>query len=243
MIPRITAAVEKNELVIFAGAGISKYLGLPNWKELVIAIYKNVIQIDDEKETLLPAIKSNQLPLLDALELINSYKKEAYTTLKESIDVKLEQPSIHELIWKISPKIITTNYDKGFEKANNLISAIVPDYNFELATLKNQKSFLLKIHGSIENVESCVLFKEDFEKIYKNESLAKSVFEDLIIHNTILFLGFSMSDPYISEIFEYLHSHYFLLLILIGMKRVTIHIMMDPCCVLPSWAWEVMAPV
>jgi ATP/maltotriose-dependent transcriptional regulator MalT len=196
---------QKNDtgLVIFAGAGISKYLGLPDWKQLVIELYKEINSKYGEKSILLQALESNDLPLLIALDLIKEHKKDIYPLLKKLISVPLSQTALHDKLWKLSSKIITTNYDKAFETSNPSVSAAISGFDYELATLKQQDKFLLKIHGTIDNVENCVLFKEDFDNTYQTDNLIKTVFEDLITHQTFLFIGFSFNDPYIQKIFEY----------------------------------------
>jgi tetratricopeptide (TPR) repeat protein len=205
-------AVREKEPILFIGAGFSRCLDLPDWKELVLEIIdlceKNEVIKQGNKEL----VNTNRKDLLLAFDEYEKDKRDIYA---EIIKKKLQIPDNHdglkrvEKLWKISDKIITTNYDKALEITGKKNKATIENNaNFELASLQNETNYVLNLHGSIDNAESCVLFTSDYKKIYDGDTLVKNVFENIIKNNTLIFIGFSMTDPYVNTIFEKINSIY-----------------------------------
>lgn len=80
IINKLRKAREENRLVLFVGAGISQYLELPNWKELIIEFCKKIGETADPSIiTLIPVIESDVISLLNALEIIKPHKATVYS--------------------------------------------------------------------------------------------------------------------------------------------------------------------
>lgn len=118
----------------------------------------------------------------------------------------------HKLYWEISTKIVTTNYDQIIEnnKPDDREIEIFSNEN-EFQTLKAQKDdakFLYKIHGDFKNPETIILFESDYKSIYSNNNANNNALGDFFKNKTFLFLGFSLSDPFINELFTKIKSLY-----------------------------------
>lgn len=205
---QIIDAIESNKLILFIGAGFSQPLGFPSWDGLISLILKELALEDDKYKKLDEVLCSGIFSALEILDKIKDKKRKVYEVLDREIDIKLDNLDLdlHRKLGEISSKIITTNYDKLLDNITSL-KKVVSDNTFHIADLQNKDNFLLKLHGCIENPEKCVLFQEDYEKLY-GDTAAIDKLKNLISDHTILFIGFSMSDEYVKKQFEYIHKIY-----------------------------------
>ncbi|MCG2652005.1 SIR2 family protein [Alloprevotella tannerae] len=209
-------AIGKDELVLFIGAGLSwdlkntegKTLG--GWKEMVSSILsflkdKEYITAEEQQscEKLGPidALKELKKKGIDK-NIVGDFIKR-YFTLGEENNLSLQED-----LFKLSTKIITTNYDRAFEIAADELNnnKAYKTRNYEISRLKKAPVFLLKLHGCIEHIDSMVLFPSDYEELYKSKSQdAKHVLQalrNLIFNKTFLFIGTGLGDHQINSIFK-----------------------------------------
>ncbi|MBE8726795.1 SIR2 family protein [Flavobacterium hungaricum] len=218
---KLEDAIKNNSLVIFVGAGCSMPLGMPSWKNLVEDILNHLdkkygLTSDTNFKNILNGVKNNSKSLLDALNKIENdsdngiifkIKTQEFINYQiEEISKKLpEQSNIHSLLWEISNKIITTNYDKILEKyIPKSISPKIFDNSNAFQSLKSQSDnaeFLYKIHGDYEDPKSIILFESDYKNIYKNENYNADTLATYFKEKTLLFIGFSLTDPFVNDLF------------------------------------------
>jgi len=209
-------AIEKDELVLFIGAGLSWNLKntagntLGGWEDMV----SSILSFLKDKEY----ITTEEQQSYDKLEPIGALKKledkgisrreigdflKHYFTLKKS-----KKLPIHKKAFRLSTKIITTNYDRAFEIAFPELQEIkaYKTKDYELNKLKKDPIFLFKLHGCIEHIDSMVLFPSDYDKLYKSTGReaehALYALRNLIFNKTFLFIGTGMGDPQITSFFE-----------------------------------------
>ena len=195
-------AIEKDELVLFIGAGLSwdlkntegKTLG--GWKEMVSSILSFL-----KDEAYITAEEQQSCEKLGPIDALKKLKKKGidknivgdsikrYFTLGEENNLSLQKD-----LFKLSTKIITTNYDRAFEIAADELNnnKAYKTRNYEISRLKKAPVFLFKLHGCIEHIDSMVLFPSDYEDLYKSKSQdAKHVLQalrNLIFNKTFLFI-------------------------------------------------------
>ncbi|RLK03330.1 SIR2 family protein [Tenacibaculum discolor] len=212
---KLEEAILKNELIIFVGAGVSIPFGFPNWTNLVIDILKELNEEDTKGLDLDYHIRKGKdldvFEVLDDLErkkFKSKVKKLLYNKIKE-VEIEGKDFTKIEKLWRISDKIITTNYDGVLEKKKpNNIDAF-PNFNeFQQAKSLNGNPFLYKIHGDIINPDGCVLFNSDYESLYKNTSSDLNTLKTFVSTKTILFIGFSFDDKFIQKQFSYINELY-----------------------------------
>lgn len=201
----IKKAIEDNTLVFFIGSGTSIPLGFPDWNNLIIEILNRLSYDDPDLKDFIPLLSKNRMTAIEVLEKIKNNKKEIYEIMQKRFLVSVEDKklNIHKKLWQITDKIITTNYDTALESANSKITPTVYTYSFETSQLTKKSEYLLKLHGSIEDANQCILFEEDYKKLYNQDE--KSVLfqlKKIMTDSTIIFLGFSLQDPYVCNIFE-----------------------------------------
>lgn len=213
-------AIRDNKLVLFIGAGASISLKLPSWKNLVLGILEKLdldfseisdLNFSNLKNSLNSGFRS-PLDILNKLENDSNsgalYKTKAkeyvYSVFNEINTSHSLDSELHKLLWELSQKIITTNYDQILEanQPNRTID-VFENANSFLARKSQQddSKFLYKIHGDFKNPDSIVLFKSDYETIYAQQTSNSDALGDFFKNKTFLFLGFSLSDPFINDLF------------------------------------------
>lgn len=199
-------AIKENKVIVFVGAGLSKAAGLPLWKEIVISILESpkVKKGEYFKQALNNGIIS-PLYVLDAIKQEN--KKDIYSVFEELTSKEVEC-SLHKNAALISRRIVTTNYDNLLE-ANTKIKALDTSSAFNLQKLDDIEEFILKIHGSCDSIDNAVIFTSDYEKLYGTEAgLTKFQLQKLVSSYSCLFVGFSLTDNYVVELFNSLNKLY-----------------------------------
>lgn len=210
---KIKDAIENDKLVFFIGSGASVPLGFPTWNDLVIEILENLSTDNPSRKNLIPVLQDNTFTAIEILEKIKSDKLDIYEIVKHKFsahyNIDDEILNRHKKFWNITNKIITTNYDLILESANPNIIPTVHTQSFEITQLTKKNEYLLKLHGSIQDVANCILFEENYQNLYntgENSVLfqLKKIFTDY----TIIFLGFSLQDPYVCNIFGNMNKIY-----------------------------------
>ncbi len=186
-ISRIKQAIESDQLVVFAGAGISKDSGIPLWSELIKSIKGQLNEKIQDKD-----------PLKIAQILYNEKGEKEYNDIVEDLIFKNagKYNPIHEAIFDLNPQhIITTNYDYYFED-------IMEDKGFPFSLVSKDidlpyakhKSLLIKYHGDFKNKN--IVFKEnDYLEFSKNNTLKETYVKSLFSNKVILFVGYGVGDP------------------------------------------------
>ncbi|ELY2017071.1 SIR2 family protein, partial [Flavobacterium psychrophilum] len=225
---KLEEAINSNNLVFFIGAGCSMSLNFPSWKELIESILQELTvkygtTSDVNFQNILNGVKSDTKTLFEALNLIERDAKHGSTyktKSKEIVNIKIENISknfpknskVHSLLWNISTKIITTNYDKAIEfyKPENISPKIFDNINTfqSLKSQLNDAQFLYKIHGDNDNPDSVILFESDYENIYKSGNPNHDALSTFFKDKTILFIGFSLKDPFVNDLFTNIKKIY-----------------------------------
>lgn len=199
---KIQEAIQNNNLVIFVGSGLSLRFNLPNWGKLVSDI---ITRIDKEEfNVFLPVLKIGAMKPIEVLDKLHSEHNEIRKYIKDNFGITNGDLKTHQKLLELSGKIITTNYDNSFEKASN--DTIIPTIYTSLFNLseinKNNSNFIFKLHGSYTEPDNCIIFTDDYNSLYSDDSAAKEKLKSIFTEKIILFIGFSFSDPDINLIFE-----------------------------------------
>ena len=208
-------AIEKDELVLFIGSGLSRKLkntegALGGWKEMVSSMLsylkdKEYITAEEQQSyDKLEPIKALQRLENKGIdrEKVRDFLQDYFTLGKEN-----EFP-LQEKLYSLSTKIITTNYDLAFEEAIEKLDKekAYKGQNKKLSKLLADPVFLFKLHGCIEDINSMVLFPSDYRKLYNSKgqdaALTLLVFKFLIFSKTFLFIGAGMDEHQIINFFE-----------------------------------------
>lgn len=185
---------QDNKLVLFIGAGFSKFsetelVKIPTWSELISEL-KDDLGLSEESDFL----KIAQLYYLKYGQ--NSYVKKIKSTIRD-----LDPSLFHKMLFELNPHyIITTNWDGLLEKtaqdiglAYDLVSSDV-----DLAQSNLDKK-IIKMHGDFR--QNNFVFKEDdYLQYSQNFPLIENFIKGIFSTNTVVFLGYSYSDYDLKQI-------------------------------------------
>lgn len=206
---RIKDAIFNNNLVVFAGSGLSNKFNLPTWNKLVEEV---ILSIDkNDYNLLIPVLKAGFMEPIEVLQKIKPEHSVIKKYIKDNFNITSGDFETHKNLLKLSNgQIITTNYDNAFEKAsNNTITPTIHTDSFNVSEInKSDTPYIFKLHGSYKEPSNCIIFEEDYIKMYKSNNGAVEKMKTIFSEKTILFLGFSFSDPDINLIFENLDKAY-----------------------------------
>lgn len=186
-----------NKLIIFVGAGASIDSKLPTWNDLIRNFSK---ELGLEKKEL------DNEELLDIPEkYYKKFGKVPYYRILEDIFKKEFQPnSIHKALEKLEVNyVITTNFDTLIEDVlNENYDYDIVKKDEDLAHTSSSK-MIIKMHGDLDN-KNIILKKSDFKNYEEKFPLVSTFIKGLFTTNTILFIGYSLSDPNVQYIISWI---------------------------------------
>ncbi|WP_281631467.1 SIR2 family protein [Flavobacterium luteolum] len=198
---RIFELIRKEEVVLFAGAGMSRYAGFPSGGELADILHKNLsddIKGDVEHTWNLPK-------LCEDIFLLQGNKSYLIDTLKQEFKKKPKTTETHKLLAGIPHfrTIITTNYDTLIELENDRIEVIRTSIDY--ASAKKDEQMLFKIHSDFSDIENIILTSSDYLNYFTQQS-ESTVFwnavKDRLASNHILFIGYSLDDLNVQDMIK-----------------------------------------
>ena len=185
-------ALRSNQLVVFAGAGVSipQPAGLPTFRQLAEAVALgsgDTLEKDEPEDRFLGRLahKGQQIHLQAAQEL----QKNAPKPTNLHSDLTALYPTLDSL------RIVTTNFDTLFESAAKAKFEALPEV-FRAPALPLGRDFngIVHVHGSIDSPKDMVLTDADFGRAYLTEGWVTSFLLNLFETFTVLFVGYGHND-------------------------------------------------
>ena len=204
---KIKENIEKGNVVIFAGAGISKDspANIPDWNKYNNLLINEIGRLGSdylgEPENILGEESySHVLSLTSLSDFIFDYiAGDAYFPLLKILDGA--QPNSHHLLLASLAKakkikaIVTTNFDTLIEKAFNIKDVTYEVYHdsnsFKIEDNPNLFP-IYKIHGSVTNTNDAIDTVTQKVKGLSNDK--EAVLKHLFENNHFVFIGFSGAD-------------------------------------------------
>lgn len=199
---RLFELISKEDVILFAGAGLSMYAGYPNGNGLRTIFYNKLNNKEKEFINEHQTLSNLTQNLFD----FQNSRNATISTLREVFLAHPKSTEVHRRISEIShfKTIITTNYDKLFENAFGEKAQLLVS-NKDIPYTDKKKVQIYKIHGDLSSPETIILKDSDYNNFFKNntetEVFWNSVKEKLSTQS-ILFIGYSLEDPNIKVIFE-----------------------------------------
>ncbi len=185
-------ALRNDELVVFAGAGVSmgKPANLPDFTKLAKAIGHGTtedLQVDEPEDSYLGRLHQKHVKV---------HERAAQELAKHNP----KPTSLHYDLLRLYPdspsaRVVTTNFDLLFEKAARSVFTSDPEV-FKAPALPLGRTFngIVHIHGAISRPTEMVLTDADFGRAYLIEGWARRFLVDLFRSFTVLFVGYSHDD-------------------------------------------------
>lgn len=175
---------------VFVGAGISLGARLPSWAKLM-----EPLRNDLRNEV---GASASYLDIAELYEIKHS-RGVLIQYLKERLgDVRFQLTQTHELIVSLPvQRIYTTNFDNLLEQAarKRQINRNVIVNGSHIGLSDTSTLSIVKLHGDLEDADSLVISARDYYSYFdRNPAVADLLKVELQTH-TVLFLGYSFSDP------------------------------------------------
>lgn len=202
-IQELKNAIEKKQVLLFVGSGISSSVGLPSWNALIARLVKQ-LGIDSELLEMLGdnlslaeyySIQSDKQGEYEVspMEFLCNIVKDSEKNNRN----KIETSTVHQSIVDLGcPIIYTTNYDHCLEiaydhfgKPYHTISSVA-----DIANLPSDTTQIIKIHGDYNNPQDIVFTESSYFDRLDFESPLDIKLRGDMLSKTILFIGYSLSD-------------------------------------------------
>ena len=196
-------AISKGEVVLWVGAGLSLYAGLPSGVQLREILYKGLTPLEKEEV----GEESDLSHLADEICTLKGNRNYIVQTLKRIFTGNFLSTETHKVISQIPHfrNIITTNYDSLFESVydNNKLNVIFSDDHTPY--IDDKKVNLFKIHGDLSAPNSIIITESDYNNFFSKDTEQNtiwSVIKGIIATKSILFIGYGLEDTNIQVIFN-----------------------------------------
>lgn len=199
---KLLDAYRNRKLILFVGAGVSANLNIPDWNGLISHIASELGY--DPK---IFSTYGNHLALAEYYKI----RKGGLGPLRSWMDrewhrseIDISSSVIHKLIVQSNfPRIYTTNYDRWLEMAHDEFK--VPYYKIadivDIASSSENRRHIVKFHGDFDNESSIVLDETSYLHRFDNDSPLDIKLNNDILGNSVLFIGYSISDTNIRHMF------------------------------------------
>lgn len=201
---------EEGRVVFFAGAGVSKASGLPNFPELVDCLFKalNVTPSDLQRRAIHAEQYDTAVRLLEENHVggREAVRKQVATILTADPDAST---ITHGALLTLSQnrngqtRLITTNFDRLFERVIKTKQLNIPHQRAPyLPVPKKRWDGLVYLHGlltsgdpPVSDLDRLVLSSGDFGLAYLTEGWAARFVTELFRNYVVCFVGYSLNDP------------------------------------------------
>lgn len=188
--------VLNGEAGLFIGAGVSREAGFVDWKGL-LQDAADELDLDIDKEHDLLALAQYQVNARGGRgdfnqQLLDAFVRDARSTV------------VHEILPRLPIDTVwTTNYEQlleeSYKAAGRHVEVKLTIENLAQAR-KGRDVTIYKMHGCVTQPHQAVLTKEDYEDYDATRRLFTDSLKGDFIEKTLLFLGFSFTDPNVERI-------------------------------------------
>jgi NAD-dependent SIR2 family protein deacetylase len=211
--PATRAAVRELEFVVehsskriifWLGAGTSRWAGLPTWQELAdIAVGEfRRFETSFDQEFAAAILKDRDFPaLFQYLRDLN--RQRLNLLLSKALAAPASTPVFGRFVGLLSGvnplKVITTNFDDALAIRPGVRTLHRSDIDAAIRALTDNSEFLLKLHGTIGAIETCVVTTKDYEDLVSQGNYLELT-KQLFLHSHVVFFGTSLSDEYVLDL-------------------------------------------
>lgn len=196
------AASGRRPLVVWLGAGASKWAGYLLWEELADHMHRRFARETStfNKETASSLLAEKAYPELFE-EMRTSDSALYYFCLTEAFAPRQPTPVYERMLRvldRIEPMhILTTNVDESLERHLPEPEVIQRSDVERLPQLLGEgKPFICKLHGSISAVETVVFSARDYTAVQTDTSFVNAI-HSVLANCSVLFLGYGLQDDHV----------------------------------------------
>ena len=221
--------IKSQNALVIVGAGSSALVGYDTWSKLLGKLEKlacecgNEFVIDNQKRESQPLIYAQDIKNhIDKNQRLKEYHHLLYEEFKPRDPA---HNSFHKTLIKLPFKgILTTNYDMVLEAAlgdeeprtsydNSLFieedaACRISEFLISLDFKDKCSRRIAHLHGVYNRPKSIVLCADDYANVYNTSSISKQwslhrkLLWAVLATRRVVFIGFSMKDPYFEEMLK-----------------------------------------
>lgn len=205
--PGIKDALDRDQFVVFVGAGVSRLVGCIGWedlgKNLVSACFDKKYINFKEKEKL-STEADHRKTISICYHIITERNKDPelfYQHLNDALQPKPERAKqfpVYEELYRLRAVFVTTNADDIFDKLFNRQAIIYRAQDFPNKSFDRTK--LYHLHGTIHDRLSLVFSLDEYIRHYRKRQV-HAFLQNLFKEYTILFVGYGLAEL---QLLEYL---------------------------------------
>ncbi|MYF91605.1 MAG: hypothetical protein F4184_05635 [Gemmatimonadetes bacterium] len=194
-------------LVYWVGAGASAWAGYPLWNDLSEIAHKTFSRYESgyDAQYGLELLQSGNYPTF--FKKIKSASPQRYNRLiKDQFTIREPTPVYSRFLSAISSiqpiRLITTNVDEMLEKGLEGVQTVQRDDIEQILDLNSSdKSYLLKLHGSVSDIESVIFTQSDYDAFWCNSRIS-DILSKIVVESSLVFIGYSLQDQSVVELLE-----------------------------------------
>jgi hypothetical protein len=198
------------EVCAFVGAGLSVGAGLPGWYQLIAPLAQSM------DYDLSEARWANGDMLIDAAQAYVNREglHSLVRRLKDKLDTTGKSPTAahHALAALPLSLVFTANFDnlleRAYREAGKRVEVVVKDSNIPFMRRGPEVVNIVKLYGDLDQPDTLVLAREQYERFFLDRPQLVRLLEVELGRSTMLYLGWSHSDPHFGLVFGQLLSKY-----------------------------------
>lgn len=198
-------------LVLWLGAGVSKWADFPLWQELTASLHQDFgrSSMAYNRNGALAELTKENFPA--AFELMKAADSQKYfTALAEAFKPTSLGPVYARMLRSLELlqplRILTTNVDEALErKLPSVITVQASDLERLPKLIEQKESFICKLHGTCSAVSSMVFTTSDYESVVENHAYL-DVLKQVFSTATVVFIGYGLRDQYLWELLSRANS-------------------------------------
>lgn len=194
MLESIYELIRKEEVVLWIGAGFSKYAGYPMGGELAKILYDN-LSLEEQRDV------APSEPFENIAQAYVDFRRDKSFLIevlrKEYVNRVPICTKYHDELAKVPhiKTIITTNFDCLLENTFGRNAVLVIN-DIDIPKIKENKTTIIKAHGDFANEHRIVITKNDYANFVQTNlsSPIWNVVIERMLTKSIVFIGYSIED-------------------------------------------------
>jgi hypothetical protein len=202
-------SIKNQKAVFFCGAGLSastpRERGFLGGRELAKHMAKKLLgrTMEDEEPLDLKQIAQEVIwAKNDRRGPLNDYLRKVFA------DPAIKPLRAHRYLAYLGCNVITTNYDTLIERALSEAGKLCNTVVREKDLTRMQDVNVVKIHGCITDVDRIVITEQNYYDWLISDSVIKTLVRLWFLQYPIVFIGFSLSDPNLRQLYYGLHRRF-----------------------------------
>ncbi len=196
---KLAQAYQDGQLVAFVGAGVTRAAGLPTGAELVEQVreYARGEEVSESALKEVDDLKLTGKPIEALTQLSCALGRPRFIRIVKELlnDEAREIPPLGKALAALVPNlraVLTTNLDRLVERA---FGSSWVEHRRPQAELARNRKFILKLHGTLQDSDTWVLTRDQYDQAMYADPRHQPVFRALMLGAPMLFVGFGFDDP------------------------------------------------